>query len=260
MFTVLLGKPNRLFHQIRSQDSTLISVLLKCSFDCLIDIPFFFIARDIQSDYHRHFTRWLISVSCALNVVALKCWENCRTYIHSLLNWTPAFAHLRTHSLKFVMFFFLIVVFLSYFKTKKIEKFTYISKRFGTLFRLWWGQCYPTRTQVRALLSRSSREMKFDSSSWYVKAGLLRFWDNVRVFLQTAHFVKSRAHSPRPTSRIIAMIALRSAILMKVDHVVSLHAHRLFSGRACLCKKDPCSQPSKDIKKSDREIRVRSTL
>ena len=28
MFTVLLGKRNRLFHQIRSQDSTLISVLL----------------------------------------------------------------------------------------------------------------------------------------------------------------------------------------------------------------------------------------
>ena len=28
MFTVLLGKPNRLFHQNRSQDSTLISVLL----------------------------------------------------------------------------------------------------------------------------------------------------------------------------------------------------------------------------------------
>ena len=75
--------------------------------------------------------------------------------------------------------------------------FTYINKRFGTLFRLWWGQCYPTSTHIRALLSRSSREMKFNSSSWYVKAGLLRFWDNVRVFLQTAHCVKSRAHSPR---------------------------------------------------------------
>ena len=37
------------------------------------------------------------------------------------------------------------------------------------------------------------------------------------------------------------MIALRRAILMKANPVVSLHAHRLFSGRACSCKKDPCS-------------------
>ena len=36
------------------------------------------------------------------------------------------------------------------------------------------------------------------------------------------------------------MRAFRRAILMKVDPVVSLHAHRLFSGRACSCKKDPC--------------------
>ena len=36
------------------------------------------------------------------------------------------------------------------------------------------------------------------------------------------------------------MIALRCAILMKADPVVSLHGHRLFSGRACSCKKDPC--------------------
>ena len=36
------------------------------------------------------------------------------------------------------------------------------------------------------------------------------------------------------------MIALRRAILMKAKPVVSLHAHRLFSGRVCSCKKDPC--------------------
>ena len=35
------------------------------------------------------------------------------------------------------------------------------------------------------------------------------------------------------------MITLRRAILMKADPVVSLHARRLFSGRACSCKKDP---------------------
>ena len=60
----------------------------------------------------------------------------------------------------------------------------------------------------------------------------------LEFFLQTTHFVKSRAHSP--TSKIIAMIALRRAILMKANPVVSLHAHRLFSGRACSRKKDPC--------------------
>ena len=37
------------------------------------------------------------------------------------------------------------------------------------------------------------------------------------------------------------MRALRRAILMKANHVVSLHAHRLYSGRARSCKKDPCS-------------------
>ena len=62
----------------------------------------------------------------------------------------------------------------------------------------------------------------------------------LEFFLQTTHFVKSRAHSPRPTSKIIAMLALRRAILMKADPVVSLHAHRLFSGRAFSCKKEPC--------------------
>ena len=211
---------------------------------CLIDIPFFFIARDIQSDYHRHFTRWLISVSCALNVVALQCWENCRTYIHSLLNWTPAFARLRTHSLKFAMFF-LIFVFLSYFKTKKIESVYLHQQTFRHFFCLDFDEVSAIlqALHIHALLSnRSSRDMKFDSSSWYVKAGLLRFWDNVRVFLQTTHFVKSRAHSPRPTSKIIAMIALRRAILMKANPVVSLHAHRLFSGRACSCKNTPVTE------------------
>ena len=77
---------------------------------CLIDIPFFIIARDIQSDYHRHFTRWLISVSCALNVVALKCWENCTTYIHSLLNWTPPLLRTFEPTRSNLLFFFNICV------------------------------------------------------------------------------------------------------------------------------------------------------
>lgn len=84
--------------------------------------------------------------------------------------------------------------------------------------------------------------MKFDSSSCMLKPVYFAFVKTMlEFFLQTTHFVKSRAHSPRPTSKIIAMIALRHAILMKANPVVSLHAHRLFSGRACSCKKDPCS-------------------
>ena len=61
----------------------------------------------------------------------------------------------------------------------------------------------------------------------------------LEFFLQTTHFVKSRAHSPRPKSKIISIIALRRAIFMKADPVVSLHANRLFSGRACSCKSRP---------------------
>ena len=37
-------------------------------------------------------------------------------------------------------------------------------------------------------------------------------------------------------------MALRRAILMKADPMVSLHAHRLFSGRTCSCRKAPCCQ------------------
>ena len=47
-------------------------------------------------------------------------------------------------------------------------------------------------------------------------------------FLQTTHFIKLRAHWPRPTRNIIAKITLRRAILMKAEPVVSLHANRLF--------------------------------
>ena len=62
----------------------------------------------------------------------------------------------------------------------------------------------------------------------------------LEFFCKLHIFIKSRAHSQRPTSKIIAMIALRRAILIKEDPVVSLHAQRLFSGRACSCKKGPC--------------------
>ena len=49
MFTVLLGKPNRLFYQNRSQDSTLISVLLNAVLTVSLIFLFFFLkVRDIQ--------------------------------------------------------------------------------------------------------------------------------------------------------------------------------------------------------------------
>ena len=96
---------------------------------------------------------------------------------------------------------------------------------------------------IRTLLSRSSGEMKFDSSSCMLKPVYFAFVKTMLefffVFLQTTHFVKSRAHSPRATGKIIAMIALRRAILMKANPLASLRAHRLFSGRACSCKKRP---------------------
>ena len=49
MFTVLLGKPNRLFHQNRSQDSTLISVLLNTVLTVsLIFIFYFYFSRHTE--------------------------------------------------------------------------------------------------------------------------------------------------------------------------------------------------------------------
>ena len=91
-------------------------------------------------------------------------------------------------------------------------------------------------------MSRSSGEMKFDSGSCMLKPVYFAFVKTMLefFFLQTTHFVKSRAHSPRPMSKIIAMIALRRAILMKANPVVSLHANLLLSGRAFSRKKDPC--------------------
>ena len=67
-----------------------------------------------------------------------------------------------------------------------------------------------------------------------VACGMLKpvyfaFVKTMLEFLQTTHFVKSRAHLPRPTRKIIAMIALRHAILMRADPVVKVHVHCLFT-------------------------------
>ena len=188
MFTVLLGKPNRLFHQNRSQDWTLISVLLNAVLTVSHWYSFFFIVRDIQSDYHRHLTRWLIYVSCALNFVALKCWENCRTYINSLLNWTSVS---RNISLPFP------------FQNKENCKCLLASTNVSALcLDFDEVSAILQALHIRALLSRSSGEMKFDSSSCMLKPVYFAFVNTMlEFFLQTTHFVKSRAHSPRPPSK-----------------------------------------------------------
>ena len=62
-------------------------------------------------------------------------------------------------------------------------------------------------------------------------------YEKISFGTQGTHFVKSRAHSP--TSKIISMIALTRATLMKADSVVSLHANRLFSVPHILMQKRP---------------------
>ena len=62
----------------------------------------------------------------------------------------------------------------------------------------------------------------------------------LEFFLQTTHFFLITSTFAKTNEQKITMIALRRAILMKADPVMSLHAHHLFSGRACSCKKEPC--------------------
>ena len=85
-------------------------ISIECNFDSASLILIFFIVRNIQSDYHQHLTRWLIYISCALNFVASKCWENCRTYLNSLLKWTPAFAHFEPNRWNLQWYYFNICV------------------------------------------------------------------------------------------------------------------------------------------------------
>ena len=137
------------------------------------------------------------------------------------------------------MVFLVIFLFLSHISKQKNWKCLLASTNVSALC-LDFGEVSAIlqALHIRALLYRSSGEMKFDSSSCMLKPVFVKTM--LEYFLQTTHFVKSRAHSPRPKRKIIAMIALRRAILMKADPVMSLHARRLFSGRACSCKIDPC--------------------
>ena len=84
-------------------------------------------------------------------------------------------------------------MFSSHFKTKKIES-VYLHQQTFRHFCSFFDEVSAIlqALHIRALLSRTSGKMKFDSSSWYVKTGLLRF-EFVEImlefFLQTRHFV-----------------------------------------------------------------------
>ena len=88
----------------------------------------------------------------------------------------------------------------------------------------------------------------------YLKWSILK--NHVQLFRCTVNPLlspppSSPSNKPLPTNKpplcdrktcelhILLNRALRRAILMKADLVVSLHAHHLFSGRACSCKKTP---------------------
>ena len=94
------------------------------------------------------------------------------------------FCALRTHSLKFAMIFFFIICVSFPFQNKENRKCLLPSTNVSALC-LYFDvvSAILQALHIRALLSRSSGKMKFDSSLWYVKAGLLHFCgDHVRVF------------------------------------------------------------------------------
>ena len=127
-------------------------------------------------------------------------------------------------------------------KQRKLKVFTYIKKRFGTLFKTLMRSVQSYKHYIYARCCPTGQVGRWNL---IVARGMLKpvyfAFETILEFIANYTFVKSRAHSARPTSKIIAiMIALRRAILMKVDPAVSLHAHRLFGGRACSCKKYPC--------------------
>ena len=211
--------------------------------------------RNMTTVIYTPVVRWrlvaydVLACSCITNLYTdsafrreeIAVWENCKTYINSLLNWTSAFAHFEHTRWNLLCFFF--KYFSSFPIQNKENSKCLLASTNASALCLDFDEVSAIlqALHIRALLSRSSGEMKFDSSSCMLKPVYFAFVKTMlEFFSQTTHFVKSRAHSPRSTSKIIAVIALRRAILMKANPVLSLHAHRLFRGRACSCKKDPC--------------------
>ena len=132
---------------------------------CLIDIHFFYCSRH---------TEWLPPTFHQVTNLRLVCSKFCSFKVlgklYSLLNWTPAFAHLRTHLLKFSVFFFNICVPFP-FQNKENWKCLLTSTNVSALCLYFEEVCAILQAlHTRALLSRSIGKVKFDS-----EAGLLRF-------------------------------------------------------------------------------------
>ena len=165
-----------------------------------------------------------------------------------VLNWTPAFVHFEPTrwGRNLLCFIFLYLCFFPHFKTSQIESVYLHYEMFQ----------YFVQTSMRSVQSYKhyiyARCCPGQVGRWnlIVACGMLKpvhfaFVKTMLEFLQTTHFVKSRAHLPRPTRKIIAMIALRHAILMRADPLVKVHVHCLFSGRARSCKNDTCLHSQK---------------
>ena len=194
----------------------------------------------------RH-TEWIPPTShqvTNLNV-CLMCSSFCS---FKVLNWTPAFVHFEPTrwGRNLLCFIYLYLCSFPHFKTKQIES-VYLHYQMFQHF---------VQTSMRSVQSYKhyiyARCCPGQVGRWnlIVACGMLKpvyfaFVKTMLEFLQTTHFIKSRAHLPRPTRKIIAMIALRHAILMRADPVVKVHVHCLFSGRARSCKNDTCLNSQK---------------
>ena len=141
-----------------------------------------------------HHLTWLIYVSCALNSVALKCWENCRTYINSLLNWTSAFAHFEPLAEICYVFFFNISLSFQ-FQNKENWKCLLASTIVSALcLDFDEVSAILQALHIRALLSRSSGEMKFDSSSCMLKPVYFAFVKTMLEFFCKLHILLNHKH------------------------------------------------------------------
>ena len=194
----------------------------------------------------RH-TEWIPPTSHQVTnlSVCLVCSSFCS---FKVLNWTPAFVHFEPTrwGRNLLCFIFLYLCSFPHFKTNQIDS-VYLHYQMFQHF---------VQTSMRSVQSYKhyiyARCCPGQVGRWnlIVACGMLKpvyfaFVKTMLEFLQTTHFVKSRAHLPRPTRKIIAMIALRHAILMRADPVVKVHVHCLFRGRARSCKNDTCLNSQK---------------
>ena len=122
---------------------------------------------------------------------------NCTTYMNSLLSWTLDFAHFEPTRWNLQWYFFNMCVPFP-FEKKENWKCLLPSTNVWHFVYTWMSSAQSYKHYIYArFLSMSSGKMKFDSSSWYVKADLLCFCeDHVRV-----SFFFRKLHTLRPGSR-----------------------------------------------------------